>query len=80
MAKGRTNQPLTIAVPDAWFTRPEFVALAEQGHTVRGLSMMPTLASVDLILAPQAHFYNEDMTDFLPAAITAARKRKRGTK
>lgn len=73
MAKGKTNQPVSIAVPDGWALRPEIHALVEQGHTVTEIPMV----GIDLILAPQAHFFNDMMLDYLPAAITAARKRKR---
>lgn len=73
MAKGRTNQPLNIVASEDFMGRPEIVALQAQGHSLVFLDT----ARMDLILAPQAHFYNADMADFLPAAITAARKRKR---
>ncbi len=73
MAKGKTSQPITIAVPEGWGNRPEIKALADQGHTVVEMLIGP----YDLILAPQAHFFNDMMLDYLPAAITAARKRKK---
>lgn len=75
MARGRTNQPITIAVPEGWGARPEIAALAAQGHVV-----VETSLPYDLILAPQAHFFNDMMLDYLPAAITAARKRKKESK
>ena len=73
MAKGKTNQPIHVAVPDGWALRPEIQALVTQGHTVTELPM----TGIDLILAPQCHMFNDMMLDYLPAAITAARKRKR---
>lgn len=73
MARGKTNQPLHIAVPDGWALRPEIAALVAQGHTVTELPV----TGLDLILAPQAHFFNDMMLDYLPDAIAAGRKRKR---
>jgi hypothetical protein len=52
------------------------LALMSQGHRVLKLA----LPDADLILAPQAHFFTEDMADYLPAALTAARARKRKAK
>lgn len=76
MAKGRTSQPIIIAVPAEWEERPEIKALAEQGHFIQ----LHAFQGIDLILAPQAHMFNDMMLDYLPAAITAARKRKREAK
>ncbi len=81
MAKGRTNQPLLIWVAPQYRESPPVQALQAQGHRV--LSMIPgVLAEAeglepDLILHPAAHQWNDMMWDFLPAAIAAARKRKR---
>lgn len=74
--KGRTNQPLTIAVPHEWLELPHIQALAKQGHTL----VPQDWRTFDLVLAPQAHQMNEMLLDYLPAAITAARKRKKGAK
>jgi hypothetical protein len=76
--KGKTNQPLVIVVADAFFNHPEVESLANQGHKVyRWSGVGADVPEPDLILHPAAHFYNETMADYLPAAITAARKRKR---
>ncbi len=76
MAKGKTSQPITIAVPTDWLDRPEIEALIQQGHQLIPMSFM----QIDLILAPQAHMFNDLMLDYLPAALTAARKRKKENK
>ncbi len=88
MARGKTNQPLRIAVPSGWGDRSEIEALREQGHTVVYLQM----DSVDLILAPQASRWCDEMAEeverkdgtkhrpYLDAAIKGARARKRETK
>lgn len=73
MPKGRTNQPLVIWVHGQWAGHPEVEALGAAGHTVK---VMP-LNDADLILHPAAHQWNDTMFDYLPAALTAARKRKR---
>lgn len=76
MAKGRTNQPLVIYVADAYMDSPPVESLRQQGHTVHRLHLDPP----DLILHPAAHKWDDMMWDFLPAAIAAARKRKREVK
>lgn len=76
MAKGRTNQPLTIWVAPEFMGTPPVQSLIAQGHKVVEMD----LATVDLILHPAAHQWNEFMWDYLPAALAAARKRKRGVK
>lgn len=80
MAKGRTNQPLVIWVAQEYLDSPPVESLRQQGHTVRGMGSIAIDGPADLILHPAAHQWNEMMWDFLPAALTAARKRKRETK
>lgn len=89
MAKGKTNQPLRILVPNGAQSRPEFLALSEQGHQV--VAAMD-LSIFDLILAPQASRWCDEMAEeverkdgtkhrpYLEAAIKGARARKRETK
>ena len=86
MAKGKTNQPLRIVVADRWLQHPEIVALRAAGHDVYSLYTFIDVrigsgahigSEPDLLLHPAAHQWSDDMWDFLPAAITAARKRKR---
>lgn len=74
MAKGKTNAPLVIWVAPAYRDSPPVQSLRQQGHTI--VDMAPDF-SVDLILHPAAHQWNDMMWDFLPAALTAARKRKK---
>lgn len=86
--KGRTSAPLTIWVAPEFQTRPEVAELQAAGHTILYLGG----GSVDLILSPAAHQWNEYMAveetrkdgttyrPYLVAAITAARKRKREAK
>jgi hypothetical protein len=73
VAKGRTSQPLYIKVSAEWMDSPPIQALRQQGHTVIGEDW----TGVDLILSPAAHWWSEDMWDYLPAALTAARKRRK---
>jgi hypothetical protein len=77
MAKGRTNQPLVVWVATEYLNSPPVEALRQQGHTIREFGGTVPGMEPDLILHPAAHQWNEMMWDFLPAAIAAARKRKR---
>jgi hypothetical protein len=78
MAKGQTNQPLSIAIPDAWIDRPEFAALAAKGHRLYALTAME---NIDLILSPQAKCFDALVDgDYLDDAVKSARKRKKETK
>ena len=84
MAKGRTNQPLVIWVAEAYADSPPVQSLKAQGHHVEVMdpaTQTRWFAEVpDLILHPAAHQWNDMMWDFLPAALAAARKRKREAK
>lgn len=82
MAKGKTNQPLVIWVAPEYLTSPPVESLRQQGHRI--VECLPphpeTDPRPDLILHPAAHQWNDMMWDFLPAALTAARKRKKEAK
>ena len=77
MAKGRANPVLVIEVAAQYADSPPVESLRQLGHriVVRGLD-----PAVDLILHPAAHQWNDMQWDFLPAALVAARKRKREAK
>ena len=75
MAKRETPQPLTIMVAPAFINRPAIRGLQKAGHTV--LPWVELGREVDLILHPHAHLFNDMMWDYLPAAVAAARKRRR---
>jgi hypothetical protein len=75
MAAGRTNNVLTILVAAQFREHPAVKELEAKGHQV--ISAIEDIAVFDLILSPNAHFWNDMMWDFLPAALTAARKRKK---
>ena len=83
MAKGVTNQPLVVWVAEQWYSHPEILKLMAAGHYV--VSMRPRLSRLeggepDLILHPAAYSWTDDMFDYLPAALTAARARRRKNK
>ena len=73
VAKGLTNQPLNVWVSDALYSHPKILELMAAGHRVLKLS----LPDADLILAPQARYFTEDMIDYLPATLKSARVEKR---
>ena len=73
VAKGLTNQLLTIWVAEPLYSHPAILELMAAGHRVLKLS----LPDADLILAPQARYFTEDMIDYLPAALKSARVGKR---
>ena len=77
MAKGKTNQPLRIVVADEWFHHPKISALAAAGHEVMSWSERAGSDRPDLILHPAAHGWNDMQWDYLPAAVAAARRRKK---
>lgn len=79
MAKGVTNQPLHIHVAPEWYDHPAVLDLRRQGHQVHDMARV-TSATADLILHPAAHGWNDAMWDYLPAAITAARRRRKKEK
>jgi len=87
MAKGVTNQPLVVWVAEQWYSHPEILKLMAAGHDVIRMDEAPTYTPFrgariepDLILHPAAHSWTDDMFDYLPAALTAARARRRKNK
>lgn len=81
MAKGLTPQPITVWVAEEWRQHDAVLALMRAGHTV--LIMQPGfryLGEPDLIIHPAAHGWHDCMWSYLPAAITAARRRRREKK
>lgn len=76
---GKPNPILTIVVADEWWNSPPVEELANAGHKVYRWSAFvgPVFDTPDLILHPAAHWWSEDMWPYLPAALTAARKRRR---
>jgi hypothetical protein len=78
MPAGRTNQPLNIWVAEQWAQHDAVTALAKAGHYIVPVRPgMGYYAEPDLILHPAAHGWNDMMWDYLPAALTAARRRKK---
>ena len=81
---GRPNPILTIWVAHAWINHPAISALEAQGHRVydMGTQLSRTFSTnespePDLILHPAAHWWSNDMWDYIPAALVAARKRRK---
>jgi hypothetical protein len=78
---GRTNQPLTIAVWGPWISRPEIQDLIAKGHTIiEATESLANLDTVDLIVHPRAHRWEEVYWKMLPQALTQARRRKKASK
>ena len=82
MAKGRTSLPLRILVAPEFAASEGVRGLQAQGHHVvvlgPGFGIEPgETTQFDLILHPAAHWWSEDMWPYLPAALTAARKRRK---
>lgn len=64
---------LVIAVAHTMIDHPKIQELREKGHEI----VPQDFRAFHLILDESAHFWNDMMWDFLPAALTAARKRKK---
>jgi hypothetical protein len=79
MAAGRTNKALRVCVPPQFFESEQVKELIAKGHNVVCI-LDEDFVKADLILHPAAHQWNEMMWDFLPAALAAARKRKKEAK
>lgn len=79
MAKGRTANAIRIFVAPQFFEHPCVVAWQQAGHMVEPFSNTPSvpLSEFDLILAPQAHLWNDMMWDMEKAVIAAGRKHKK---
>lgn len=78
MARGITPQPITIWVAERWAQHPKVLELMRAGHMV--VVMKPGLRYLgepELILHPAAHQWCDELWDYLPAAITAARRRRK---
>lgn len=76
MAKGKTNQPLRIGIPQEWLREPLFEELESKGHI---LVLMDPI-DVDVVFGPNVHMMTLEMaqdTKLLPVALKAARKRKK---
>lgn len=85
---GRTSQPLTIWVWKPWEGRPEVLDLRAKGHDIQVMDFDGTppyytmSREPDLILHPRAHRWEPGWWDepaFLAAALTRARREKKGT-
>jgi hypothetical protein len=81
MAKGVTNQPLAVWVAHQWYARPEILKLMRAGHRVYDMSKITCCCGEgpdepNLIIHPAAG-WTEDLFDYLPAALTRARARRR---
>lgn len=74
---GRATPSLTIWVASQWLDHPAIAALRAQGHTVRDFGGTVPGMEPDLLLHPAAHWWSDDMWPYLPAALTAARKRRK---
>lgn len=78
--KGVTNQPLVVIVADEWYQHPAMLELMAKGHTVHRWSHWQGTNHPDLILHPAAHAWHDALWDYLPAAIRAARRRRKENK
>jgi hypothetical protein len=77
VAKGKTNSPLVVWVATEFLNSPSVESLRQQGHTVREFGGTVPGMEPDLLLHPAAHWWSEDMWPYLPAALAAARKRRK---
>ena len=68
---GKTPVPLTILVSPEWLTHEKIAELAAKGHTIGEAPV------ADLILSSSAHWWQETMWKYLPAALKRARARKK---
>jgi hypothetical protein len=81
MPRGLTSQALTIWVAEQWYAHPAVLDLMRAGHTVIALAPgFRYLGEPDLIIHSAAHGWHEAMFDYLPAALTAARRRRKEKK
>jgi hypothetical protein len=81
MAKGRTNQPLSIKVADVWDRHPAVAKLREAGHKIIPIAT----DDADWIMHPaagwhDAFFAQNDKGEFpfVEARLKGERARKRG--
>lgn len=81
MAKGKTNQPLAIMVPQEWLNQALIQQFAEKGHTI--VTMPKECINVDIIFGVNCHMMTSDMMlrkGIMDTALQAARKRKKEKK
>ena len=78
MAKGVANQVLRVYVEADLFNHPKILALMSAGHDVRRLP--PEIEGADVLLSDRAHYFTQDMIDYLDDALTAARRRRKRSK
>lgn len=76
MARGLANPALAIAVAPEFYDRPEILELMRQGHKV----VKVDIGDYDVVLGRNCHHYDETFADYLPAALTAGRKRRKERK
>jgi hypothetical protein len=74
---GRPSPVLTIWVADEYFEHEKVSELRAKGHDVRLMPRDSSPNAPDLILHPAAHYWDDEMWDYLPAALVAARKRRK---
>jgi hypothetical protein len=72
---GKTNSPLTIWLDESLAHLPEFVELAEKGHTI-----IKFTHEADLIFSPQAHYMTQPMIGYVEESLKRARGIKKGKK
>jgi hypothetical protein len=84
MAKGRTNQPLEIAVWSGWIDHPAISELREHGHNI-AVYPASTGTPPDWICHPAAGWHDIFFTaddkgnrPYVQARLKAERARKRG--
>jgi Asp-tRNA(Asn)/Glu-tRNA(Gln) amidotransferase A subunit family amidase len=76
------NVTLDIAVPAEWFAddAPKPIKEAIEKLRARGHQLTPTdLTRHDLVLAPNAHQMSVDLLVHVDDAVSAAKRRKKGT-
>lgn len=82
MAKGKTNQPLTIICTDDE-TYATFKPLQEKGHTVLGPigedgeEAVHGAHTPDIIVGTKAHYFDKHMTKHVETVLKWARARKK---
>jgi hypothetical protein len=77
---GKPNPVLTIWVDSEYERHPMIRELAAKGHTIFNMVAIGEDCDPgvpDLILHPAAHYWDDNMWDYLPAALVAARKRRK---
>jgi hypothetical protein len=70
---GKTPTPLTIWLDESLSQLPEFIELAEKGHTI-----IKFTHEADLIFSPQAHYMTPLMVGYVQESLKRARGIKKG--